>query len=130
MSVSLKCNTDPGLLMSKSMRNGCMILTLALVAIGCGKPPPEEKLGKERVAAMEKMADNFEKVTDKASNEAAFKENITLRENLKKVDDALAALGPERRDAAIKANQEPFDAAAKRFESAKKKAAIAANQSK
>ena len=54
--------------MSKSIRNGCGILVLAILIVGCAKQ--EDKLVKEQVATIEKTAELFEKVTDKASFEA------------------------------------------------------------
>ena len=87
--------------MSKSMRNGFLILALAALVVGCGKPE-EDRLVIEQIAIMDGMAVKLEVVTDKASAEKIMAEELEpYKEKMQKNFAALEALGEERREAAI-----------------------------
>ena len=102
--------------MSKSMRNGWVILALAVLVAGCAKPG--DKLMKEQVELKGKMAEQFEKVTDKASYEQIQPELKTLQGKFESNQNELAALTKEQQDAVIESNKTEMDSATKRWKDA------------
>jgi hypothetical protein len=94
------------------------VLLMGLVA-GCAKR--EDKLVKERIALFEKIAEEFEAVTDKASMDAARPKIAELEAKVRKTDEELKGL--PGREAAEAANKTEFDAAMVRRGKAKTLAA-------
>jgi hypothetical protein len=106
-----------------SMRNGCVILTLALAVIitGCGTKPGD-KLTKDKIEVLNSMAAEFEKVTDKASMDKALAEVVPLGKKLDQIEKDFAALPEPAKETARAAHKDEMEKATARFTTAKEQA--------
>lgn len=111
--------------MSKLIRNGCIVSALAAFIIGCGAAA-EDRLAKEEVATIEKLAGLFEKVTDKSSMDTVQPEIGVLSARLGKINEELDALGIDKKKAAKDKVAPQMEAAMTRMKTAKIQAAKAA----
>jgi ABC-type enterochelin transport system substrate-binding protein len=107
--------------MSKLIGKSSVIVFLAFLS-GCASQ--EDTLVKEQISLLEKTAEKYETVTDKASMENIQPSIKDLNEKLQKSAEKLQSL--PGKDAAMAANQEKFNAVMERLGTAKRNASKAA----
>lgn len=114
--------------MLRPICSSAIALALALFVCGCGAQ--EDKLVREQVATIDKLAQCYGSVVDKATYEATLPEIGKHKGRLAELDKQLTKLGPERKEAALKKFDGDLKQAQQRYKQARAKAAETAFNAK
>jgi hypothetical protein len=107
--------------MLRSIRNSCAILTLTAILSGCGASA--DQLLREQIALTDRIAEAYEKVTDKKSYDEAEPKIKLLSDQLVELDEKFNAVSPQRKEVALASCAAEMDQAMTRLKTAKTQAA-------